>query len=173
MVDASRLDLEGNIAATRRIVEIAHPKGVCVEGELGAVLGHESGPMPPYDELFESGKTFTVVEEAKRFVKETECDWLSVAIGNIHGAVSDALRDQKKPEARLNLEHLDKLSQATRIPLVLHGGSGGDSGLRAGRDQEGYREGQRGDGDPASVRARGEGDGGGVGWPKGGVRADG
>jgi fructose/tagatose bisphosphate aldolase len=27
-------------------------------------------------------------------------------------------------EARLNLAHLDALAQATRVPLVLHGGSG-------------------------------------------------
>jgi fructose/tagatose bisphosphate aldolase len=67
---------------------------------------------------------FTGVQEAERFVRETGCDWLSVAIGNIHGAVSGALRDQKKVEARLNLDHLEKLQRATGIPLVLHGGSG-------------------------------------------------
>jgi fructose-bisphosphate aldolase class II len=49
---------------------------------------------------------------------------LSVAIGNVHGAVSGALRDRKKVAARLNLDHLDTLRQATGIPLVLHGGSG-------------------------------------------------
>ena len=57
-------------------------------------------------------------------MKESGCDWLSVAIGNIHGAVSRAARDQKKVEARLNLEHLAMLAEVTRIPLVLHGGSG-------------------------------------------------
>ena len=39
-------------------------------------------------------------------------------------AISKATKDQKKVEARLNLEHLDKLGAATGIPLVLHGGSG-------------------------------------------------
>jgi fructose-bisphosphate aldolase, class II len=124
MVDGSRLDLKGNIAATRQAVDLAHAAGVPCEAELGAVLGHEAGPMPPYEELFESGKGFTDVAEAVRFVKETECDWLSVAIGNIHGAISAATRDQKKLEARLNLDHLEALHQATGIPLVLHGGSG-------------------------------------------------
>jgi fructose/tagatose bisphosphate aldolase len=57
-------------------------------------------------------------------VQETDCDWLSVAIGNVHGAVSGALKDKKKVEARLNLDHLELLHQATGIPLVLHGGSG-------------------------------------------------
>jgi ketose-bisphosphate aldolase len=124
MVDGSRLDLEGNIEATRQVVELAHGVGVPCEAELGAVMGHESGPPPPYEELFETGMGFTDVEEAERFVQETGCDWLSVAIGNIHGAVSGALKDQKKVEARLNLDHLEQLRQATGVPLVLHGGSG-------------------------------------------------
>jgi fructose-bisphosphate aldolase class II len=124
MVDGSRLDLEGNIEATRQVVEMAHEAGIPCEAELGAVLGHEAGPLPPYEELFESGRGFTDVKEAQRFVRETGCDWLSVAIGNVHGAVSGALRDRKKVAARLNLDHLDTLRQATGIPLVLHGGSG-------------------------------------------------
>jgi ketose-bisphosphate aldolase len=124
MVDGSRLDLEENIEATRQVTEMAHKAGIPCEAELGAVLGHEAGPPPPYEELFESGWGFTDVREAKRFVQETGCDWLSVAIGNIHGAVSGVLKDKKKVEARLNLDHLEKLRQATGIPLVLHGGSG-------------------------------------------------
>jgi fructose-bisphosphate aldolase class II len=124
MVDGSRLNLEGNIGATRQVVEIAHKAGIPCEAELGAVLGHEAGPLPPYEEFFESGLGFTDVGEAERFVRETACDWLSVAIGNIHGAVSGALKDKKKVEARLNLDHLKRLRQATGIPLVLHGGSG-------------------------------------------------
>jgi fructose-bisphosphate aldolase class II len=124
MVDGSRLDLEGNIEATRQVVEMAHGAGIPCEAELGAVLGHEAGPPPPYEELFASGRGFTDVEEAERFVQETGCDWLSVAIGNIHGAVSGALRDQRKVEARLDLDHLERLRAATGVPLVLHGGSG-------------------------------------------------
>ena len=64
------------------------------------------------------------MREARRFVRETECDWLSVAIGNIHGAIAAGRKDQKKVEARLNLDRLEQLAQATCIPLVLHGGSG-------------------------------------------------
>jgi ketose-bisphosphate aldolase len=124
MVDGSRLDLEGNIEATRRVVALAHDVGIPCEAELGAVLGHEAGPAPDYEELFESGLGFTDVREAERFVRETGCDWLSVAVGNIHGAVSGALRDKKKVEARLNLDHLERLTHASGIPLVLHGGSG-------------------------------------------------
>ena len=124
MVDGSRLALQENIEATRSIVALAHQAGVACEAELGAVLGHESGPIPSYEELFASGKGFTDPDEAQRFVKQTGCDWLSVAIGNIHGAISGVRKDQKKVEARLNLDRLDQIAQATGVPLVLHGGSG-------------------------------------------------
>ncbi len=124
MVDGSRLPLEENIRATRQVVDLAHARNTPVEAELGAVLGHEAGEPPPYEVLFASGRGFTAVDEARRFVQETQCDWLSVAIGNIHGAIAVGRKDQKKVQARLNLEHLDRLAQATQIPLVLHGGSG-------------------------------------------------
>ena len=124
MIDGSRLELEENIAATRQVAEMAHKAGIPCEAELGRVLGHEAGPPPPYEELYESGLGFTDVEEAKHFVHETGCDWLSVAIGNIHGSISEALKDKKKVQARLNLDHLEKLNQAVSVPLVLHGGSG-------------------------------------------------
>lgn len=124
MIDGSRLSLEDNIEATRQVAELAHQAAIPCEAELGAVLGHEAGPPPPYEELFSSGKGFTDVEEARRFVDETGCDWLSIAAGSIHGAISGALKDQKKVEARLDIEHIKAIRAATGIPLVLHGGSG-------------------------------------------------
>lgn len=124
MVDGSRLSLEENISVTRKVVELAHNCDVPVEAELGAVLGHEEGPLPPYEELFATKKGFTGIREAERFAKETGVDWLSVAIGNVHGAISGAARDEKKISARLDIEHLKKLVEVTKIPLVLHGGSG-------------------------------------------------
>jgi ketose-bisphosphate aldolase len=125
MVDGSRLELDENIQATRQIVEVAHSQDVAVEGELGAVMGHEAGPMPPYEELFASGKGFTDPDQARRFVSESGVDWLSVAVGSIHGAIS-AKRHEKKPTARLNIDHLRKIRDAVGIPLVLHGGTGID-----------------------------------------------
>ena len=124
MVDGSRLALEENIRVTREAVLMAHAAGKPCEAELGAVMGHEDGPLPDYEELFRSGRGFTDPSEAARFVRETECDWLSVAIGNIHGAISRARRDERKVEARLSLERLRLITEATSIPLVLHGGSG-------------------------------------------------
>jgi ketose-bisphosphate aldolase len=124
MVDGSRLPLEENIAATRRVAEMAGSFGAAVEAELGAVLGHEAGPPPPYEELFASRRGFTDPAEARRFVAETGVDWLSVAIGNVHGAISAARRGTQKIRARLDLEHLRAIREATGLPLVLHGGTG-------------------------------------------------
>ena len=124
MIDGSRLSLEENIEKTGRIVNMAHKSGIPVEAELGAVMGHESGPLPPYEDLFKTGKGFTSPEEARRFVEETRTDWLSVAIGNIHGAISAAARTEKKIEARLAISHLKKINDTLNIPLVLHGGTG-------------------------------------------------
>jgi fructose/tagatose bisphosphate aldolase len=124
MVDGSRLPLDENIQATKKIARLAHAAGVALEGELGAVFGHEAGPVPPYEEIFASGKGFTAVEDARRYVQETKVDWLSVAVGNVHGAISGVMRHNKKVEARLNIEHLERIYEAVQIPLVLHGGSG-------------------------------------------------
>jgi ketose-bisphosphate aldolase len=124
MIDGSRLDLEGNIAATKTVADLAHKAGIACEGEIGAVMGHESGPLRPYEEIFANKIGFTDLNEAVRFAKESGCDWMSVAVGNIHGAVAEATRHLKKPEARLDVAHIAALYKAAAIPLVLHGGSG-------------------------------------------------
>ena len=124
MIDGSRLPLAENIDCSKRAVEIAHSAGISVEAELGAVMGHETGPLPPYDELFESGRGFSDPDEAKRFVEETGVDWLSIAIGNIHGAISATRKNEKKIEARLDIKRLDEIRKAVNVPLVLHGGTG-------------------------------------------------
>lgn len=124
MIDGSRLVLRENIRATRAVCEIAHGAGKPVEAELGSVFGHEDGPPPSYAEIFRSKRGFTDPAEAKLFVAESACDWLSVAFGSVHGPVSRALRDTKKETARLDLDRLRRLAAATGVPLVLHGGSG-------------------------------------------------
>lgn len=125
MVDGSRLSFAENVETTRRVVELAKAAGSApVEAELGAVLGHEAGPLPPYEELYASGRGFTAPAEAREFVEQTGVDWLSVAIGNVHGAISAARKNEEKLAARLNVPHLDKIREQVGVPLVLHGGSG-------------------------------------------------
>ena len=128
MLDGSRLPLDENIARTREIADMAHEAGAAAEAELGAVAGHEAGGIGmDYEELFRTRKGFTRPEEAEKFARESGCDWLSVAVGSVHGAIAEGLRDKKKPEARLDIEHIKTLRRATGdMPLVLHGGSGID-----------------------------------------------
>jgi ketose-bisphosphate aldolase len=124
MIDGSRLALDENIRVTAEAAAIAHDAGVPCEAELGAVMGHENKEMPPYEEIFASKMGFTDIGEAAKFAADSHCDWLSVAAGNIHGAVAEAVRNQKKPEAKLDVDHIAALYRAAGVPLVMHGGSG-------------------------------------------------
>jgi len=110
MIDASQAPLEQNIAITRRAVELAHAKGASVEAELGHVgVGDEVVSTD------QQKSALTRVDEAKRFVDETEVDALAVSIGTLHGLY------RGKPQ--LDFERLSQLRAACEIPLVLHGGS--------------------------------------------------
>jgi ketose-bisphosphate aldolase len=124
MIDGSRLSLDENIKQTSKITRLAGKNNIPVEAELGAVMGHESGPLLPYETLFSTGKGFTSPDEAIRFVEETGTDWLSVAVGNIHGAISAVTRSKEKIRARINISHLSRINESVKIPLVLHGGTG-------------------------------------------------
>ena len=124
MVDGSRLPLDENIKCSKKIARLAHKYGVPVEAELGAVMGHEAGPAPSYEELFETQKGFTSPREAKHFIEESGVDWLSVAIGNIHGAISAVAKGKKKIEAKIDIRHLAEINKLANVPLVLHGGTG-------------------------------------------------
>jgi ketose-bisphosphate aldolase len=100
MIDGSHLPLFENIALTKKAVEIAHKKGIPVEGELGTVTEH---------------LRFTNPEEVPEFVRKTGVDSLAVAIGSSHGHA---------PKEELDLELLSRIRRKTDIPLVLHGASG-------------------------------------------------
>ena len=110
MIDGSALKLKENIALTRKVVEFAHPKSVCVEGELGRIKGKS------IEGEYEAEDFLVNVEEAIRFVKETKVDSLAIGIGTAHGFY------KAKPE--LNFERLAEVNEAIKIPLVLHGGTG-------------------------------------------------
>ena len=118
MIDGSRFDLEGNIEVTKKVVEYAHERGVSVEAELGKLAGIE-------DDVNVSAKDakFTNVEEAVKFVKETGCDSLAIAIGTSHGAYKFA------GEAQLDFDRLKEIKDALAeagypdFPIVLHGAS--------------------------------------------------
>ncbi len=110
MIDGSALKLKENIALARKVVEFAHPKSVCVEGELGRIKGKS------IEGEYEAEDFLVNVEEAIQFVKETKVDSLAIGIGTAHGFY------KAKPE--LNFERLAEVNEAIKIPLVLHGGTG-------------------------------------------------
>jgi ketose-bisphosphate aldolase len=111
MLDYSTRPWAENLEALRRVVALAHPQGVTVEGELG-VIGQ-------VDQVTVEGggqSTLTDPQMAAAFVEGTGIDALAVSIGNAHGFYT------KLPH--LDFDRLAKVRAATRIPLVLHGGSG-------------------------------------------------
>jgi len=113
MIDASHLPFDQNVAATRRVVQMAHPHGIAVEAELGQLKGVE-------DEMSVEGKEALLTDpaQAEEFVGRTGCDSLAVAIGTSHGAYKFF------GSQRLHLEALAEINRRLAgFPLVLHGGS--------------------------------------------------
>ncbi len=111
MIDGSFLSFDENVALTKRVVSIAHPKGVSVEAELGKLAGMEERSVEEKEAIL------TDPEAAVGFVEKTGVDTLAVAIGTSHGAY------KFKSEAKLDLERLKVICEKISIPLVLHGAS--------------------------------------------------
>lgn len=112
MIDGSPLDFEGNIALTKKVVEIAHPKEVSVEAELGRLAGVEEVAVKEREAIL------TDPNAAKEFVDRTGIDVLAVAIGTSHGAY------KFKGEPKLDFERLKEIREKVDVLLVLHGASG-------------------------------------------------
>ncbi|MEK7752902.1 MAG: class II fructose-bisphosphate aldolase, partial [Acidobacteriota bacterium] len=108
---------EYNVEATRKVVEMAHAKGVTVEGEIGVLGGIEDGHGAGLDLL----SHVTDPEQAADFVAQTGVDALAIAIGTSHGAYKFA----KKPTGEvLKMDRLIEIHK--RLPkthLVMHGSS--------------------------------------------------
>lgn len=111
MFDGSKLPFEENVAITRKVVEVAHPNGVSVEGELGKIGGTEDDIV-----VSEREATFTDPDEAVEFAQRTGVDILAVAIGTAHGVY--------KGEPKLDFARLGEIGRRLAIPVVLHGASG-------------------------------------------------
>ena len=111
MIDGSFLKFDENVTLTKRVVDIAHPKGVSVEAELGKLAGVEERSVEEKEAILTDPKT------AVEFVEKTGVDTLAVAIGTSHGAY------KFKSESKLDIERLRTISQIISIPLVLHGAS--------------------------------------------------
>lgn len=116
MIDGSHHSLDENIALTKQAAEYAHGKGITVEAELGRLGGIEDDIK-----VDERDARLTDPTEAVRFVKESGCDALAVAVGTSHGAY------KFKGENRIDFDRIKTIKGLLGIPLVLHGASSVDA----------------------------------------------
>ena len=123
---ATPSDYEYNVRVTREVVELAHPHGVSVEGELGVLGSLETGQGEKEDGHGAEGvlsrdELVTDPEQAEDFVKQTGVDALAVAIGTSHGAY----KFSRKPDAGvLVMDCIREIHR--RLPdthIVMHGSS--------------------------------------------------
>ena len=108
MFDGSHFPIEENLEKTKEIVRLAHEKGISVEGEVGGIGGEEDGVR--------SAGELANVEECKNLAA-CGIDFLAAGIGNIHGVYPADWQG-------LNFDRLKEISEAVKMPLVLHGGTG-------------------------------------------------
>ena len=125
MIDCSSKPLEENIAITKKVVEYAHAHGVVVEAELDTLAGVEDDVKVSTED-----SSYTRPEDVERFVNETGCDSLAIAIGTSHGAYKfrpeQCTRNEKgilvPPPLRFDI--LEEVSRRLPgFPIVLHGSS--------------------------------------------------
>jgi ketose-bisphosphate aldolase len=108
-IDASAWPLDENIKLTKQVVEVAHTRGVWVQGEVGSIVGGhgERGgkiDIPKADP-----------QEVIEFVLKSGVDTIAAAIGTAHGTFENE---------DVDLELLKQIKAKVKIPFVLHGGSG-------------------------------------------------
>lgn len=115
MIDASSESFDDNIKITKEVIKVAHPLGVSVEAELGTIgdIKEDTGNR----EIGSKEIIYTKPEDAVKFVAETGCDTLAIAIGTAHGLYPEDF------EPHLKQDLLTEIKEKVSIPLVLHGGS--------------------------------------------------
>ena len=107
MVDASHRPMEENIAVTRSVVEMCHPLGILVEGEVGIITR-------TWDETpQEGGHAPTDPLVAAEYVERTGVDALAISIGEVSGFDSGHLEFDRLEAIRAKV--------AERTHLCLHG----------------------------------------------------
>lgn len=118
MIDASKQVFKENIKQTKEVCDYCHSIGdISVEGELGTVSGIEDQVKVAEDEA-----ALCDPQQALEFVDQTGVDIFAPAIGTAHGVY-------KTKNPKLDFERLKKISELingekTKVPLVIHGGTG-------------------------------------------------
>ena len=115
-----------NLDVTRKVVDMAHAKGVTVEGELGCLGSLETMRGDKEDghgteATMTREMLLTDPDQAADFVNRTQLDALAIAIGTSHGAY----KFSRKPTG--DILAIDRIKEIhRRIPnthLVMHGSS--------------------------------------------------
>jgi len=115
-----------NVDVTKKVVDMAHARGVTVEGELGCLGSLETMRGDKEDghgteATMTREQLLTDPEQAADFVKRTQLDALAIAIGTSHGAY----KFTRKPTG--DILAIDRIKEIhRRIPnthLVMHGSS--------------------------------------------------
>ena len=108
---------EYNVETTRAVVELAHARGVTVEGEIGVLGGIEDGHGAGGTGL----EHVTDPDQAVEFVEKTGVDALAIAIGTSHGAY----KFTSKPTGEvLKMDRLIEIhKRLPKVHLVMHGSS--------------------------------------------------
>lgn len=110
--------LELNIEATREVVDMAHPTGVSVEGELGVLAGVED------EDTQSEFSTYTDPVELEQFLNETGVLMLAPTIGTMHGPNKGKPGDKVKLNIELANECLRLANKINNdIIFVAHGAS--------------------------------------------------
>jgi len=119
-------DYDYNASVTRQVVDMAHPLGISVEGELGVLGSLETGMGEKEDGHGAEGhldhsQLLTDPNQAEDFVRRTKVDALAVAIGTSHGAY----KFTRKPTGEvLAMDRILEIHR--RLPnthMVMHGSS--------------------------------------------------
>ena len=99
-VNKCAMPLEDNIDLTREVVNMAHPVGISVEGELGVLAGEED------EDTKSEFSTYTNPEELNQFLLDTGVLMLAPTIGTMHGP------NKGKPgqKVKLNITYLKKMT---------------------------------------------------------------
>ena len=111
MYDGSVLPYEENVANTKIAVAMAKEYGANVEAEIGQLASREGGT-----EENAGGPVYTDPDLAVRFCSETGIDALAPSFGTAHGIY--------KSKPVLDLDRVKVIAEKTKLPLVMHGGSG-------------------------------------------------
>jgi len=108
MIDASKYEVAENINITKQVVKLAKKYKASVEAEMGHVGGQEDN--------MSADLMYAKVEDCKQMVDNVKLDAFAPALGSVHGLY--------KGELNLDFDRMKQISDMTKMPLVLHGGTG-------------------------------------------------